>query len=110
MASAKDFARLEQINGISHAILVRNNGQVLSQASDITAVYAPLIAGSGIRCDSLSTDMGGSRYIHFCLEQESGQNVLVFPLGQFYLGIITHPNCERQEIIDQVVLFLKHLK
>lgn len=110
MASAKDFARLTLINGITASILVRGDGQIIGQASEEIAAYAPLIARSGAGCDSLSSGMGGNRYLHLCLERESGLDILVFPLGQFYLGVLKDPDSERQEILNQVIFFLKHLK
>jgi hypothetical protein len=109
MASAKDFCRLEQINGVSNYILVRGDGQIISQNMENAASFAPIITNGGTQCDTLSTDMGGNRYIHLCIERESGNDLLIFSLGRYYLGIFKHPESERQEIIDNVIYFLKNL-
>ncbi|MEK6201255.1 MAG: hypothetical protein N2A40_02370 [Desulfobulbaceae bacterium] len=109
MASAKDFARLEQINGVAHYLLVRGDGQVISQNREDAAGLGPIISSCGTQCDALSADMGGNRYIHTCIERESGNDLLVFSLGRYYLGIVKHADGERQEIIDNVIYFLKNL-
>lgn len=109
MASAKDFARLEQINGVAHYILVRGDGQVISQNMENAATFAPLISSSGTQCDALATDMGGNRYIHLCIERQSGNDLLVFSLGRYYLGIFKQAESERQQTIDNVIHFLKNL-
>lgn len=109
MASAKDFARLEQIDGVAHYILVRSDGQVISQNMTDAASLGPIISSCGTQCDALAADMGGKRYIHLCIERESGNDLLVFSLGRYYLGILKHAEGERHEIIDNVIYFLKNI-
>lgn len=109
MASVKDFSRLAQIDGVTHYILVRGDGQVVSQNMDGADSLGQFIAASGTQCDTLAADMGGNRYIHLCIERESGNDLLVFSLGRYYLGILKHADGQRQEIIDNVIYFLKNL-
>lgn len=109
MASANDFNRLAQIGGVAHYILVRGDGRVVSENMDDAASLGPIIAAGGTQCDSLAADMGGNRYIHLCIERESGNDLLVFSLGRYYLGILKHADSPRQEIIDNVIYFLQNL-
>jgi hypothetical protein len=109
MASAKDFTRLAQIDGVAHYILVRGDGQVVSQNMEDAASLGPIIAAGGTKCDALAADMGGKRYIHLSIERESGEDLLVFSLGRYYLGILKHEESPRQEVIDNVIYFLKNL-
>ncbi len=109
MASAKDFNRLARIDGIAHYILVRGDGQVVSQNMEDAASLGPVIAAGGTKCDALAADMGGNRYIHLCIERESGNDLLVFSLGSYYLGILKDEESQRQEVIDNVIYFLKNL-
>jgi hypothetical protein len=113
MASAKDFARLEQINGIARYILARSDGQMLSQnrngSTKDALLFASLIAHCGVQCDAMTTDMSGNRYIHLSIERESGDDLLVFSLGQFYLGVFKDADSDRQKVIDNVIYFLKNL-
>jgi hypothetical protein len=109
MASARDFNRLALIDGVAHYILVRGDGRIVSQDTEDAAGLGPLVATGGTTCDALAADMDGSRYIHLCIERESGNDLLVFSLGHFYLGILKHAEGRRQEIIDNVIYFLKNL-
>jgi predicted regulator of Ras-like GTPase activity (Roadblock/LC7/MglB family) len=109
MASAQEFARLAQINGVADYILVRGDGRIIAQNMENDASLGQLIATSGSQCDTLAADMGGNRYIHLCLERESGNDLLVFSLGRLYLGIVKHAESERQEVIDNIIYFLKNL-
>jgi hypothetical protein len=109
MASVKDFNRLAQISGVAHYILVRGDGRVVSENMEDAASLGPIIAASGTQCDALAADMGGNRFIHLCIERESGNDLLVFSLGRYYLGILKHADSPRQEIIDNVIYFLQNL-
>lgn len=109
MASAKDFARLEQINGVARYILVRGNGHVVSQNMEDMAGFGPIVSHCGAQCDALGADMNGNRYIHLCIERDSGNDLLVFSLGRYYLGIMKHEESDRQETIDNVIYFLQNL-
>ncbi len=110
MASIKDFDHLEQITGVANFILVRNDGQVIRQNMTNAADFAPIISGGGQQCDALAADMNGDRYIHLYMERESGNDLIVFSLGRYYLGIFKYEESERQETIDNVIFFLKNLQ
>ncbi len=113
MASAKEFARLAQINGVADYLLVRADGQVIAQqqtdSMENGAPLALLVAAAGSQSDGMAADMGGNRYIHCCIERESGNDLLIFSLGRLYLGVVKHAESGRQEIIDNVIYFLKNL-
>lgn len=109
MASARDFNRLALIDGVAHYLLVRSDGQIVSQDAEDAAGLGPIITAGGTTCDDLAAAMDGNRYIHLCIERKSGNDLLVFSLGRYYLGILKDEECQRQELIDKVIYFLKNL-
>ena len=109
MATAKDFSRLGNIEGVSRYILVRNDGYVVSENYEDAVALSSAIVTSGKYCDSLADDLEGRQYIYCCIERTSGDNVLVFSLGRFYLGIIKHADTEPQQLADTIIGFLKSL-
>ncbi len=109
MATAKDFSRLGDIEGISRYILVRNDGYVISKNYDDAVALSSAIVTSGKNCDSLYDDLDGRRYIYCCVERSSGDNILVFSLGRYYLGIIKHSDTDPQQLADTIIGFLKAL-
>ncbi len=109
MATAKDFSQLGDIEGVSQFILVRNDGYVVSENFDDAVSLSSAIISCGKNCDSLTDNLGGRRYIYFCVERSSGENLLVFSLGRYYLGIIKHPDSDPQILADSIVAFLKTL-
>ena len=109
MATAKDFSKLGDIEGVSRYILVRNDGYVVSENHEDAVALSSAIVTSGKYCDSLTDDLDGRRYIYCCVERNSGNNVLVFSLGRYYLGIIKHSDTDPQQLADTIIGFLKAL-
>lgn len=109
MATAKDFSRLADIEGVARYILVRNDGYVVSENHEEAVTLSSSIVTSGKYCDSLANDLDGRRYIYCCIERASGDDVLIFSLGRYYLGIIKHHNSGSQAVADTIISFLRTL-
>jgi hypothetical protein len=109
MATTKDFSRLGDIEGVAHYILVRNDGYVVSENYDEAVALSSSIVTTGKYCDSLADDLSGRQYIYCCIERKSGDNILVFSLGRYYLGIIKYPVTDPQMLADSIISFLRTL-
>ncbi len=109
MATTKDFSRLGDIEGVANYILVRNDGYVVSENYDDAVALSSAIVTTGKLCDSLVDDLSNRRYIYCCIERKSGDNLLVFSLGRYFLGIIKHPAAEPQALADGIIAFLRTL-
>lgn len=109
MATTKDFSKLADIEGVGNYILVRNDGYVVSENYEDAVALSSAIVTSGKYCDSLADDLAGRRYIYCCIERTSGENILVFSLGRYYLGIIQHSASASQSIADATISFLRTL-
>jgi len=109
MATTKDFARLGDIDGVANYILVRNDGYVVSENYPDAVALSSSIVTTGKSCDSLADDLSGRQYIYCCVERKSGDDILVFSLGRYYLGIIKHPTTAPQVLADSIIAFLRTL-
>lgn len=109
MATAKDFSRLDEIEGVSQYTLVRDDGRIISGNSPDATELSASIVSSGKHCDSLADELQGKRYIYCSVERTSGNDVMVFSLGSYYLGIIKHPDSDPQQLADTIIVFLKGL-
>lgn len=109
MATTKDFSRLGDIEGVSHYMLIRNDGYVVSENYADAVALSSSIVTTGKSCDSLADDMSGRQYLYCCIERKSGDNILVFSLGRYYLGIIKHPATDPQILADSIISFLRTL-
>ncbi len=108
MATAKDFTGLGNIEGVSQYLLVQNDGNIRASNMENGQSTAITIMGSGQHCANLSQHLGGLQYIHLCIERESN-NLLVFSLGEYYLGILEEGDRSTQETVNNVISFLKSI-
>ena len=109
MATAKDFAQIENLNGVASYIMVRGDGHVVGENMEADPALSATIINCGKTCNSLAGDMNDRRHIHLCITRSSGNNLLIFSLGKYYLGVIQHNSVTTQEVADNVINFLKTL-
>ncbi|MEN8188318.1 MAG: hypothetical protein ABFS19_00590 [Thermodesulfobacteriota bacterium] len=107
MAVIKDFAGLAEVQGVAQYLLVKKDGSTLATNMDSPGLLAVTVVGCGQHCENLSGAVGGQNYIHLCLERESGDNLMVFSLGGFYLGVISESSTASQMVVSNVISFLK---
>jgi hypothetical protein len=107
MATAKDFSRLGDIEEVSRYILVRDDGYVVNNNNDDDVALSSSIVTTGQYCESLAKDLAGRKYIYCCVERASGNDIMVFSLGKYYLGVIKHVNTTSEQLAEAVIAFLK---
>ncbi len=109
MATTKDFSKLADIEGVASYILVRDDGYVVSENYEDAVAISSAIVTTGKYCDSLAEDLADRRYMFCSIERSSGNNIIVFSLGRYYLGIIKHPSIDAQVLSDTIINFLRTL-
>ncbi len=109
MATTKDFSKLADIEGVASYILVRDDGYVVSENYEDAVAISSAIVTTGKYCDSLAEDLADRRYMFCSIERSSGDNIIVFSLGRYYLGIIKHPTSDAQALSDSIISFLRTL-
>lgn len=109
MATVKDFSELDDIAGVTKYLLVRDDEVIVSTNDSQAFFVKEAIVACGQQCDSLSDDLLSSHYIYCCVERDSGENVLIFPLGKYHLEIIKHPDTDPKKLAESIIAFLKTL-
>ncbi len=109
MATAKDFLKLGEIDGVAKYILLRSDGSLISGNFEDPGSVSQAIVSTGQLCDNFSQDLSNRHYLHLCVEQGNGDNIFIFPLGAFYLGIIKQAGTDPAVVSESVLSFLKAL-
>lgn len=107
MASAKDFNKLGTIEGVSHFILVRNDGHVVAHNTDKAGELSSTIVMGGRNCNKLQDYIDCGQSSHLCVERTNGSNYMVFTLGNYFLGILQDPDYDSQTTAEAVINYLK---
>ncbi len=81
---------------------------VSANMEDAVALSSTIVM-SGINSESLEKKMGGQRYRYLAVERNDGEDLVVFSLGNYFLGIIKMLNYDSPQAITGVIGFLKAL-
>lgn len=103
MATAKDFvAQIGQIEGISGCLLVRKDGAILGKTVQNPEPYATLMLDAGGQAFVLMNSIGFSYCRHLCFNRENGRHFYLFPIDNYFLGVIQRIDCDVSEMLDSI--------
>ncbi len=102
MPTLTDLEQLSEVDGVAHYILVRRDSHVMLHNLDDPATYASTIVMTGVNMEKIQalSITGRCQFYQFILS--SGQNLSIFPLGNYFLGIFHTSGTENQTVIDNV--------
>ncbi len=109
MVTTKDLKQVEDLDGVANYLLVRRDGAVVSKNIEDAVTLASTVVLSGTSCEAMEKNMGGKRYRYMAIERESGEHLLIFSLGNYFLGIIQQSGHDIQKLNDTIIAFLKKL-
>ncbi len=109
MVTKKDFKQLAGLDGVAHYLLVRRDGAVVAGNLETAVSLASTVVLSGISCEAMEKNVGGKRYSYMTIERESGEHLVIFSLGNYFLGVIQQSGNDSIQLIESVIAFLKKL-
>ncbi|SEA00293.1 hypothetical protein SAMN05660420_01029 [Desulfuromusa kysingii] len=103
MATAVDFVeRINQIEGVSGCVLVKDDGTLLGNTLGDTEDYSGLLqVTSGLSADIMN-NVGFSYCRYICFNRDNMQNFYVFPIANYLLGIVQQTDCSVARMLDKV--------
>ncbi len=111
MSTVKKFiARIDSINGVSSSLIVKSDGNLLAYSVDKPADYASLIVLSTRFADNIMDTSGFSFFQSMNFTNGSGEVFHIFPLLEYYLGVIQEPGVPANNIIKHVSHLLSLVK
>ncbi len=106
MVTTKDLKQVADLDGIASYLLVRRDGAVVAQNMEDAVTLASMVVVSGISCEAMEKNLGGKRYRYMAIEREGGEHLLIFSLGNYFLGVIKQSSYDIEQLIDTVSAFL----
>jgi len=103
MATAKDFVdRINRIAGVAGCLLVRNDGQVISQTVADNEVDSALLQISSGLARDIMTNVGFSHCHYISFNRVNNQTFYIFPIEKYLLGVTQQTDCSVTDMLDQV--------
>lgn len=109
MANAKAFGnRIQQIQGVKSYIFVRNDGHVIAHSMERSAAgSSDMTAFGGLSCEALKPLIGATFFKHLCLTGHEKEKFLIFPVENYFLGILLEDDAYPPDVIQRVSQFLQ---
>ena len=104
MATAKEFIeRVSEVPGVDGCVLVREDGEILGGTFEDPDLYTSLMILGGTSACGLMEKVGSSHCSYLSFHRKGKQNFNLFPIGQFYLGLIQTPVCNAPAMLQAVL-------
>lgn len=105
MNEALKFNQLGKIKGVHQFVVADSNGLIIIENTTHLQELGNLV----LQCGQLFTVIGKSGFKHAVFERKNLQNILIFPVGNYYLGVIKEQDIENNILINDIKRFLADL-
>lgn len=110
MTNFTAFKLLETMDGIRHYLLVRRDGELVSQSMENAHSQASVVATSCLLCEGMEKSLGSKRFTHAIIRNADGEVLLLVSLGNFFLGVFVLPGTNPQLLLNNIKMFLRDLQ
>lgn len=111
MTTVKEFlARVNDIKGVEGCLLVRADGHLLGHLVKNPEKLSSLSAISAKYARGLMDKAGFSYFRLLSFERASGGNFHIFPIDQYYLGVVQSPDFPLTTMVEKVTSLLSLVK
>jgi hypothetical protein len=110
MATAKDFvARVDQVDGVTGCLLIKENGVSLGQTLDDVDTYTSLLLDSVKLSNEVMEKTGFSYCRHISFQRSSEESFYIFPIKNYLLGVLLNADCSEPVMLEQVARLINRV-
>jgi len=110
MSAAERFAnRIAQIKGVDQFVLTRQDGQIITHNLSNPEQLASVVTLGGYGAQAIQKSVGFSQFRYLVCTRPQSQNLIVFSLDKYFLGIQQKPDTSQAELVSEVSRFLQHI-
>lgn len=111
MTTVKDFlVRVNNIKGVEGCLLVRADGHLLGHLVKNPEKLSSLLAISAKYARGLMDKAGFSYFRLLSFERAGGGSFHIFPIDQYYLGVVQSPDFPLSTMTEKVTHLLSFVK
>jgi len=111
MATIQDLVNgIQGIQGLDGYVIVRQDGQVLSHnVANVESLSALIVMGS-LNGNIVKTEVGASLFKHFVVARKTNERLLVFSIGNLWLGLLQRKDTYTPDIVNKVQSMIHGLR
>ena len=97
-----DLIKISKVKGVAHYIFVDTQGDVIAHNMKEYQKIGHMISF----CGKQSFAIGKRRLKFLIFSRKNQKDLLIFPVGNYYLGVIKQKGIKTVELADNVLFFL----
>ena len=101
----KKFMQISKISGVDQYILVNQKGKITVHDINDAERTADIV----FSCGKKSFSRNKSKPQHLIFPRKRQKNIFIFPVGNYYLGVVKSEFVDNVTLADNIVKFLKDL-
>ena len=107
MVSILEFQKISGIDGLKHFFLVKQDGSIVAHDDYKADILGPCVALAGLNCDAIRSLLGYSRFNYMVFSRQCKEDMVVFPMSNYFLAVIKEPNASTTDLILLVGDFIR---
>lgn len=106
MTTLEEFKKIASIDGVDQYILVDNNQNIITHDIKNPDKVANMITA----CGKNSITIAKTQLKYLIFSRYCKKNFFIFPVGNYYLGVVKSKNIENFTLANNIDNFLKSLR
>ncbi len=104
-ATLEKFIQISKIAGVDQYILVDQKGNIAAHDIKNSERVARMI----LSCGQNSFAIGKTLLKYVVFSRQNQKNIFIFPVGNYYLGVVKQTNIDNFVLVNNIIKFLKNL-
>lgn len=100
-----DFPIVGRLKGVEEFVWVDRHGRILAHDTRAPEQLSKLV----VACSRSLVALGRDKLKYACFSRACRNNVLIFPVGNYYLGVVKQKRIKNSEAASAVLEFLRAL-
>ncbi len=105
MATLKEFIQISKLSGVDEYIFVDQKAKIAAHDIKNSQEVAEIIFSCGQNCFAI----GKAQFKYLIFSRKSQRNIFIFPVGNYFLGVVKSKNVDNFILADTIINFLKGL-
>jgi hypothetical protein len=106
MTTLEDFNKISNVDGVDQYILIDNKQNIITHDIENPDKVASIIT----TCGKNSYAIAKTQLKYLIFSRSCKNNIFIFPVGNYYLGVVKSKNIENITLANNIDNFLKALR
>jgi len=102
MVSLKDFLKIAKVNGVDKYIFLDSQGKIIANTMKHPGRSSHMVFNCGRNISAI----GRSNLKYVVFSKKDGKDILIFPVGNYTLGVVKQQSIGSQLVAKAVLVFL----